>query len=451
MGASCNSFCSTKESINQTQPDTEAMTIRSNTGSCRSIGSPNSKSRAASYHRSDSSASISNQSSSIETVPSNIPTRVHSTRTELQIIQGMKEDFKQAVIEGNDTMVMYLHDEHPSMDFFNVTYENGDSPLHSAARKKRYNVIDYLLECGTCPNLTNDDGDTALHIASRLNDMKSIKILHKYGGDGNIKNEHSETAITIAHEMHYDHIVEFLGGLPPATPSVSNTEQFDYDESMDHAPMFAGPSSVKSKSRSKKSSKRSSIGMRGTTQRVNYFADDILSDSVKTMNNTKNEDLLTTMNTARLNDITDDIFTDIQCTIQDSKMGLMELSGWMEKKQSSPPYSWLKRWVIVDYGYLLWSDRQITIGPKGVNKNEKKRWNKCIPITNIEEVTKVKEGKTQRKFKIKVNGNGINREYLFKAQSKKWRDKWVKDLSKHVKILHQESIYVSSSNTRRLI
>ena len=121
------------------------------------------------------------------------------------------------------------------------------------------------------------------------------------------------------------------------------------------------------------------------------------------------------------------IFTDLQENLNEFKQ-----KGWMEKKQSVPPYKWLKRFVVLEQGYLLWSDRQITIGLHGVDAQEKKRWNKCIPIKHITEVSAVTESKTQRKFRIKVNGNGIEREYLWKASTPKWRDQWVEELNQEM-------------------
>ena len=97
------------------------------------------------------------------------------------------------------------------------------------------------------PNVANDDGDTALHITARNNDMKSIKILHKFGGDGNIANNDEETAITIAHELKFDHIVEFLGGLPTSPSLVT-----PMPEAADILPDMSYASASRTKSRSSK-------------------------------------------------------------------------------------------------------------------------------------------------------------------------------------------------------
>ena len=105
----------------------------------------------------------------------------------------------------------------------------------------------------------------------------------------------------------------------------------------------------------------------------------------------------------------------------------------------APPYSWLKRWVILKDGYLLWCDRQITV-QKGVTEEEKRRWNKCVELRNITDVSAIND-KKQRKFKLSVHGT--KREYIWRAKSTKWRDKWVNGLKDHVMIAKQETVFDS--------
>ena len=141
------------------------------------------------------------------------------------------------------------------------------------------------------------------------------------------------------------------------------------------------------------------------------------------------------LNVERFSAVMHNIYTDLE-----SEHEVAAQKGWMERKQHSPPYQWLKRWVVAEEGYLMWSDRQITIGLNGVDKKERKRWNKCIPIRNIISVGAIREGKTQRKFKIRVkDGNWKSntksskkqkiKEYIWKAASPELRDHWVEDLN----------------------
>ena len=158
--------------------------------------------------------------------------------------------------------------------------------------------------------------------------------------------------------------------------------------------MFSSYTKFKGKGYSRN---RRATGLRRTTLKINYAADDILMASPNLKRKKKQDDddsdddedievidpkwnpgpRLTLMDTNHLRDVADDIFIDIQDTVVKRKQTLISLEGWMEKKQTSLPYSWLKRWVTVHDGWLLWSDRQIKVGKDGVNKKEKKRWIIC--------------------------------------------------------------------------
>eukprot|EP01084_Bolivina_argentea_P146515 256516_1 len=94
-------------------------------------------------------------------------------------------------------------------------------------------------------------------------------------------------------------------------------------------------------------------------------------------------------NTQRLNDINDGIFAEMSDALQTKQQDLEVYSGWMDKKQSSAPYSWLKRWVVVKEGYILWSEWQMTVEHE-MDDKEMQRWNKCIYLarngTTVSEV-----------------------------------------------------------------
>ena len=133
-------------------------------------------------------------------------------------------------------------------------------------------------------------------------------------------------------------------------------------------------------------------------------------------------------------------FSGIYNNLQE-EFGESEERCWLEKKNKHPPYPWQKRWVIIQDGYLLWCERQITVGLNGVDDQEKKRWNKCIPIKNLVEVSAIKQGKTQTKFIIKAldekgkkksGKKGKTKEYIWKAGSEEWRDRWVIPLNEWI-------------------
>ena len=53
--------------------------------------------------------------------------------------------FKEAVLRGNETLVIYYLEEFPNLDLLHLTFENGDNCLQAAIRNSSYNLIYYLL------------------------------------------------------------------------------------------------------------------------------------------------------------------------------------------------------------------------------------------------------------------------------------------------------------------
>eukprot|EP01084_Bolivina_argentea_P069184 125940_1 len=138
---------------------------------------------------------------------------------------------------------------------------------------------------------------------------------------------------------------------------------------------------------------------------------------------------VTNMSTRELNHIASMAYDAFASTLRDEyEEKLVDLKGWLEKKQSAPPYSWQRRWVCVKDGYLLWSDRQITIEGT-VDLDEVRRWNKAVNLKHILEVVE-SESKKQRKFKLTVKDN--TRAWIWKAATKKDRDDWIKGLNDHI-------------------
>ena len=183
-------------------------------------------------------------------------------------------------------------------------------------------VISYKIQ----PNWQNDTGDTALHICTRKGDLKAVQILcghdkiNKY-----IENENGETPLAIALDN-----------------DTKNHRDITFVLEPDRRRLL----SIKSKADVQNTSQLS----------IKNLADDILGDTLTIdLNAPKNEDYMQTMNTVRCNEAMDDILGDIKQEILIKSQSLKQLNGWMERKQHSPPYSWLKRYVMVKDKYLLWS------------------------------------------------------------------------------------------------
>ena len=145
-----------------------------------------------------------------------------------------------------------------------------------------------------------------------------------------------------------------------------------------------------------------------STKRMSNFAHDILNESPD-VNMPTNECQLEAYSTNKLNDIASDIFKEMEVSVVDNKQKLIPLKSWLDKKQQSPPYSWQKRWVVISMdGYLMWSERQITI-QDGVDEIEKRRWNKCVPLLDCGSVLAV-DTKKQRSFMVHVKS--LKRDFI---------------------------------------
>ena len=60
---------------------------------------------------------------------------------------------KQAITKGNDSLLMYLVQQYPDLDLFNIQFDNGDNCLQVAVKNSSYNLIYYLLAYGISVNL----------------------------------------------------------------------------------------------------------------------------------------------------------------------------------------------------------------------------------------------------------------------------------------------------------
>merc|ERR1712176_1442375 len=113
---------------------------------------------------------------------------------------------------------------------------------------------------------------------------------------------------------------------------------------------------------------------------------------------------------------------------------LPKLEGWLEKKQSSLPYSWNKRWCIVRASFMVWSDIQRSIADPR-DPEQRSKFGSFVNLLQVLEIKPVRKGKSHRKFVIvlKANKNEKRKQIQWKCSSEYDRDFWVRGLKKHVK------------------
>ncbi|XP_068897873.1 serine/threonine-protein phosphatase 6 regulatory ankyrin repeat subunit B isoform X1 [Tenebrio molitor] len=86
-----------------------------------------------------------------------------------------------------------------------------ETALHIAARvKDGERCALMLLKSGAGPNLTTDDGQTPVHVAAKYGNLQTLLLLLEDGGDPQFKNKHGETALHLASRGCRPDVVQHL-------------------------------------------------------------------------------------------------------------------------------------------------------------------------------------------------------------------------------------------------
>jgi len=80
--------------------------------------------------------------------------------------------------------------------------ENRETALHIAARVPEGDRCALmLLKSGAGPNLTTDDGQTPVHVAAKYGNMPTLILLLEDGGDPLFRNKREETPLHLASRL----------------------------------------------------------------------------------------------------------------------------------------------------------------------------------------------------------------------------------------------------------
>jgi ankyrin repeat protein len=93
----------------------------------------------------------------------------------------------------------------------NITDDNGNTPLHEAARRDNVCIVKYLLDNG---NATNINNHSPLHRAAIFSGMDSGKCLLEYGADPECQDSDGNTAADLADQFHPE-IAEYIRSFQP--------------------------------------------------------------------------------------------------------------------------------------------------------------------------------------------------------------------------------------------
>jgi ankyrin repeat protein/uncharacterized glyoxalase superfamily protein PhnB len=100
----------------------------------------------------------------------------------LLLERGARHHIFSAMSVGDPDLVRALVQEHPvALERRMSRFEHGLTPLHFAMSRKRYDLLDLLIELGANLEGEDDSGQTALGVAMLRNDQEAMRRLHAAG------------------------------------------------------------------------------------------------------------------------------------------------------------------------------------------------------------------------------------------------------------------------------
>ena len=92
--------------------------------------------------------------------------------------------------------------------------------------------------------------------------------------------------------------------------------------------------------------------------RVGNMADSVLLHSPD-VNSPTNEQQLGYFYTPELTGVVSDLVNEVEAELVARKQELRFMNDWVHKRSNGLPYKWMKRWMVIREGFLMYSDRQI--------------------------------------------------------------------------------------------
>ncbi len=104
----------------------------------------------------------------------------------LLLERGARHHIFSAISLGDPALIRKLIEEHPDALRRRMSrFEDGQTPLHFAIQRKRYDILDLLIELGADLEAEDHHGHTALAVAMMRRDQRAIRRLHAAGAKGN--------------------------------------------------------------------------------------------------------------------------------------------------------------------------------------------------------------------------------------------------------------------------
>jgi ankyrin repeat protein len=102
------------------------------------------------------------------------------------------EQLLQAIWDGKTTEALALIEQGAPVD---AKDKLGQNPLHLAAAKGEYNIMQLLLDKGVNIEEPTPDGNTALHLAAAGSRLAVVKLLLERGAEVNAKDDDGHTPL----------------------------------------------------------------------------------------------------------------------------------------------------------------------------------------------------------------------------------------------------------------
>ena len=129
-------------------------------------------------------------------------------------LEGKEQPLHVAAAKNNINAMKVLLKNKSKEDIFkliNNLNEDGDTPLHIAARNKGgATATQFLLENGTNPISINSDSETPLHLAAGQGNVEQAKLLLEYGTTINAQSDEQNTPLHVAVLEQQPNMVKFL-------------------------------------------------------------------------------------------------------------------------------------------------------------------------------------------------------------------------------------------------
>jgi len=313
--------------------------------------------------------------------------------------------FKQAVKEMDEGLMMHLDQRFPDLNMLDMLMK-GETLLHIAVRQKKRKLVVYCLENGLNPNMRNaKDGDSALHLAVKQKDVRMVSILLCYNADPKQTNNDKDIPLDIAEENSDNDMIELLGArtMDAFAKTFSKNGTFREENVLDM----------------------------GIDQQITPTSSSLRA--MKDQNELK-EELEQSMQSFKFLMANSNRSATEALLALDGKRFLIT-KGWLEKKSSSVPYNWHKRWTILKNSFMLWSEIEVAVGdPK--DKAERMKF-KHISLLQVDRVEKMDIG-TKSRFKVVVSIGDKTKEYLWRCETVEDRNRWVDELNYRVQ--HAKSV-----------